>query len=851
LTYSVSRLVDKYLESSRVLAISKGHKNGTVWHLLDVIVRDHDPFWNRLCNLINIHEISVGLIEANFSTIPQMAEGEQNTPGPDLLDLMGRAYAISQNYQSSSISIEHMILALAEAPGTTDFFAAHRMNKLKIKAAVDTIKKAKISNGRIMEEASTTLQRFAKDLTQLAFDNKIDPVIGRDDEIRRAIQVLCRRTKNNPVLIGEPGVGKTAIAEGLALRIIRGDVPDSLRQARVYTLDLGALVAGTQYRGEFEERMNGLLKDLSAQAGQIILFIDELHTLVGAGKADGAMDASNMLKPALARGELHCIGATTLDEYRKYIEKDAALARRFQPIYVTEPSVEDAISILRGLKERYEVHHGVRISDSAIVAACQLSHRYIADRFLPDKAIDLIDEAAARLRMMTDSKPEEVDHLSRKLLQLQIEKQALEKETDTASKQRLGLLTTQIAEITAEFQEKSQAWEIKRGVLQKIRTIKQDLDMLKNELEVLQREGTNLSRAGEIMYSRIPQKEAELRTVLDDHPDATEAVSPEDVARVVSRWTGVPVEKMVSSESEKLIQMEQILAQDLIGQTAAVEAVANAVRRTRAGIQDPNRPMASFLFLGPTGVGKTQLCKVLAEFLFDDANALTRFDMSEYMEKHSISRLIGAPPGYVGYEEGGQLTEKVRRRPYSVILFDEIEKAHPDIFNILLQVLDDGRLTDSQKRTVDFKNTIIVMTSNIGAEHLLESEEINDKVRAEVISAVQRTFRPEFINRLDEIVVFDRLKKAEIQSIAKLELTHLQQRLDTQNIVLNYGDDVLAWLGEHGYDPIYGARPLKRLIQRVIENPLAMAVLKENITPGQEVIFKLTVKDDQIVVGRV
>lgn len=850
MSYSVSRLVDKYLEASRVLAISKRHKFGTIWHLLDVIVRDQDPFWNRLCDLIHVHEISVALIEANFATIPQMVEGEQNMPGPDLLALMDRSYTISQNYQSTVISIEHIILALAEAPGTTDFFAQHHMNKLKIKAAVDTIKKSKISNGRTMEETSTTLQRFAKDLTQLAFDNKIDPVIGRDDEIRRAIQVLCRRTKNNPVLIGEPGVGKTAIAEGLALRIVRGDVPDSLRQARVYTLDLGALVAGTQYRGEFEERMNGLLKDLTAKAGQIILFIDELHTLIGAGKADGSMDASNLLKPALARGELHCIGATTLDEYRKYIEKDAALARRFQTIYVAEPSVEDAISILRGLKERYEVHHGVRISDSAIVAACQLSHRYIADRFLPDKAIDLIDEAAARLRMMTDSKPEEVDRLSRKLLQLQIEKQALEKETDTASKQRLGQISTQITEITAEFQEKSQAWEVKRGVLQRIRTIKQDLDMLKNELEVLQREGTNLSRAGEIMYSRIPQKEEELRAVLEEHPDATEAVSPADVARVVSRWTGVPVEKLVSGESEKLIQMEQILAKNLIGQATAVEAVANAVRRTRAGIQDPNRPMASFLFLGPTGVGKTQLCKVLAEFLFDDANALTRFDMSEYMEKHSLSRLIGAPPGYVGYEEGGQLTEKVRRRPYSVILFDEIEKAHPDIFNILLQVLDDGRLTDSQKRTVDFKNTIIVMTSNIGAEYLLESEEINDTVHAEVMGAVQRTFRPEFINRLDEIVVFDRLKKVEIQNIAQLELTHLQKRLEGQNVTLTYGDDVLAWLGEYGYDPIYGARPLKRLIQRTIENPLAMAVLKENIIPGQEITFQLTTKDDQIIVQK-
>ncbi|MEK7654642.1 MAG: AAA family ATPase [Pseudomonadota bacterium] len=848
MSYSVSRLVDKYLESSRVLAISKRHKIGTAWHLLDVIVRDHDPFWNRLCNLVNVHEISVALIEANFAVIPLLDENEHNIPGPDLLALMDLAYSISQKYQESNIEIEHIVLALAEAAGTKDFFTMHRMNQLKIKAAFDTIRKSKISDGRAMEETSNTLQRFAKDLTKLAFDNKIDPVIGRDDEIRRAIQVLCRRTKNNPVLIGEPGVGKTAIAEGLALRIVRGDVPDSLRQARVYTLDLGALVAGTQYRGEFEERMNGLLKDLAAQTGQIILFIDELHTLVGAGKADGAMDASNMLKPALARGELHCIGATTLDEYRKYIEKDAALARRFQPIYVTEPSVEDAISILRGLKERYEVHHGVRISDSAIVAACQLSHRYIADRFLPDKAIDLIDEAAARLRMMTDSKPEDVDRLSRKLLQLQIEKQALEKETDAASKQRLQQIGMQITEITAEFQEKSQAWEVRRGVLQRIRTIKQDLDMLKNELEVLQREGTNLSRAGEIMYSRIPQKEEELRAVLNEHPDATEAVSQEDVAGVVSRWTGVPVDKMVSSESEKLIQMEKILAKDLIGQKAAVEAVANAVRRTRAGIQDPNRPMASFLFLGPTGVGKTQLCKVLAEFLFDDANALTRFDMSEYMEKHSISRLIGAPPGYVGYEEGGQLTEKVRRRPYSVILFDEIEKAHPDIFNILLQVLDDGRLTDSQKRTVDFKNTIIVMTSNIGAEHLLESEEITDAVRAEVLSAVQRMFRPEFINRLDEIVVFDRLKKAEIQSISKLELAHLQARLDGQNITLAYGDDVLSWLGEHGYDPVYGARPLKRLIQRVIENPLAMAVLKENITAGQEITFQLTIKDDQIVV---
>lgn len=850
MSYNVSRLVDKYLESSRVLAISKGHKFVSVWHLLDVIVRDHDPFWNRLCDLINVHEISVGLIEANFSIIPPLEEGEQTALGADFSALLEQAYAISQKDQSTGISIEHLILVLSEAPGTTDFFAQHRMRKFKIKAAIDTIDKSKISTGRIMEESLTTLQRFAKDLTQLAFENKIDPVIGRDEEIRRAIQILCRRTKNNPVLIGEPGVGKTAIAEGLALRIVRGDVPDALRQTRVYTLDLGALVAGTQYRGEFEERLNALLKEISTKAGQIILFIDELHSLVGAGKADGAMDASNMLKPALARGDLHCIGATTLDEYRKYIEKDAALARRFQPLYVTEPSVDDAISILRGLKERYEVHHGVRISDSAIVAACQLSHRYIADRFLPDKAIDLIDEAAARMRMMTDSKPEDVDYLSRKLLQLQIEKKALEKETDKASKQRLDQIDVQISEITAEFQEKSKAWEIKRGILQKIRTIKQDVDMLKNELEVLQREGTNLSRAGEIMYSRIPQKEAELRAILDEHPDSTEAVSPEDVARVVARWTGVPVEKMVSSESEKLTEMERILEQDLIGQAEAVRAVANAVRRTRAGIQDPNRPMASFLFLGPTGVGKTQLCKVLAEFLFDDVNALTRFDMSEYMEKHTISRLIGAPPGYIGYEEGGQLTEKVRRRPYSVILFDEIEKAHPDVFNILLQVLDDGRLTDGQKRTVDFKNTIIVMTSNIGADYLLECEEIDETVRNKVLSAVQRTFRPEFINRLDEIVVFDRLKKEEIKRIAELELSHLQERLTTQNIALMYGDDVLSWLAEHGYDPMYGARPLKRLIQRAIENPLAMAVLKENTIPGQEITFQLTVTDDQIAIQR-
>jgi len=505
---------------------------------------------------------------------------------------------------------------------------------------------------------------------------------------------------------------------------------------------------------------------------------------------------------------------------------------------------------LRGLKERYEVHHGVRIADSAIVAACQLSHRYIADRFLPDKAIDLIDEAAARLRMMTDSKTEQVDRLSRKLLQFQIEKQALEKEIDTASKQRLEQISIQIADITNEFQEKSQAWDAKRGVLQRIRSLKQDLDMLRNELEVLQRDGTNLSRAGEIMYSQIPQKEADLRSILDQYPDATEAVSREDIAGVVARWTGIPVEKMISSESAKLLDMEQILGKDLIGQKPAVEAVANAIRRTRAGIQDPNRPMASFLFLGPTGVGKTQLCKILAEFLFDDVNALTRFDMSEYMEKHSISRLIGAPPGYVGYEDGGQLTERVRRRPYSVILFDEIEKAHPDIFNVLLQVLDDGRLTDSQKRTVDFKNTIIVMTSNIGSERLLESDEISDTVKNEVLSAVQRTFRPEFINRLDEIVIFDRLKKNEITQISQLELAYLQKRLDNQHIKLDYAADVLLWLGEHGYDPIYGARPLKRLIQRSIENPLAMAVLKENVTPDHETTFKLEIENDQVAVKK-
>ena len=681
--------------------------------------------------------------------------------------------------------------------------------------------------------------KYAQDLTEAARDGKIDPIIGRDDEIRRAMQVLSRRTKNNPVLIGEPGVGKTAIAEGMALRIINGDVPESLRNKKLMALDMGALIAGAKYSGEFEERLKAILNEISAAAGEIILFIDEMHTLVGAGKTDGAMDAANLIKPALARGELHCIGATTLDEYRKYVEKDAALARRFQPVMVEEPTVEDSISILRGIKEKYELHHGVRISDSALVAAATLSQRYITDRFLPDKAIDLVDEAASRLRMEVDSKPEELDALDREILQKQIEAEALRLEDDAASIDRLATLEKDLADLQDRSATMTAQWQAERDKLASARDLKEQLDRARADLEIAKREG-NLARAGELSYGIIPQLEKQLSDAEnreDEGMMVAETVRPEQIASVVERWTGIPMSKMLEGEREKLLRMEEELHNRVIGQNLAVGAVSNAVRRARAGLNDENRPLGSFLFLGPTGVGKTELTKALASFLFDDDMAMVRIDMSEFMEKHAVSRLIGAPPGYVGYDEGGVLTEAVRRRPYQVVLFDEVEKAHPDVFNVLLQVLDDGQLTDGQGRTVDFKQTLIILTSNLGAPALSQLPDGADSADAkrDVMDAVRAHFRPEFLNRLDETIIFDRLGRQDMDGIVDIQLARLQKRLLSRKITLAFDDAAKTWLADEGYDPVFGARPLKRVIQRALQDPLAELLLSGDVKDGDTI----------------
>ena len=768
--------------------------------------------------------------------------GASQAPGMDgdTIRLIDQAQEIASKAGDQFVTVERLLLAMLLAKGTevATALAKSGVTPQALNTAIEKLRAGRTADSQTSEDRYDALKRFSRDLTQAARDGKLDPVIGRDEEIRRTIQVLARRTKNNPVLIGEPGVGKTAIAEGLALRIANGDVPDGLKDRKLLSLDMGSLIAGAKYRGDFEERLKGVLDEVKQANGQIILFIDEMHTLVGAGKGEGAMDASNLLKPALARGELHAIGATTLDEYRKHVEKDAALERRFQPVFVGEPTVPDTISILRGLKEKYELHHGVRITDAALVAAATLSNRYISDRFLPDKAIDLMDEAASRLRMEVESKPEEIENLDRRIMQLKIEREALKKETDAASKDRLGKLKAELADLEEQSGALTTRWQAEKEKIAGEAKVKEALDAARLELEQAQRSG-DLAKAGEIQYGRIPGLEKQLADAEQASNGAMlrEEVTDQDIAAVVSRWTGIPVERMLSGEREKLLQMEQLIGKRVIGQDQAVKAVSAAVRRARAGLQDPGRPLGSFLFLGPTGVGKTELTKALAEYLFDDASAMVRIDMSEYMEKHAVARLIGAPPGYVGYEEGGVLTEAVRRRPYQVILFDEVEKAHGDVFNVLLQVLDDGRLTDGQGRTVDFSNTIIILTSNLGSQYLaaLGDDEGVEKVESQVMEVVRSHFRPEFLNRLDEIILFHRLGQAHMGPIVDIQMMRLGKLLEDRKIRLELSDAARAWLGRVGYDPVYGARPLKRAVQKYLQDPLADAILAGTVHDGATV----------------
>ena len=768
--------------------------------------------------------------------------GASQAPGMDgdTIRLIDQAQEIASKAGDQFVTVERLLLAMLLAKGTevATALAKSGVTPQALNTAIEKLRAGRTADSQTSEDRYDALKRFSRDLTQAARDGKLDPVIGRDEEIRRTIQVLARRTKNNPVLIGEPGVGKTAIAEGLALRIANGDVPDGLKDRKLLSLDMGSLIAGAKYRGDFEERLKGVLDEVKQANGQIILFIDEMHTLVGAGKGEGAMDASNLLKPALARGELHAIGATTLDEYRKHVEKDAALERRFQPVFVGEPTVPDTISILRGLKDKYELHHGVRITDAALVAAATLSNRYISDRFLPDKAIDLMDEAASRLRMEVESKPEEIENLDRRIMQLKIEREALKKETDAASKDRLGKLEAELADLEEQSGALTTRWQAEKEKIAGEAKVKEALDAARLELEQAQRSG-DLAKAGEIQYGRIPGLEKQLADAEQASNGAMlrEEVTDQDIAAVVSRWTGIPVERMLSGEREKLLQMEQLIGKRVIGQDQAVKAVSAAVRRARAGLQDPGRPLGSFLFLGPTGVGKTELTKALAEYLFDDASAMVRIDMSEYMEKHAVARLIGAPPGYVGYEEGGVLTEAVRRRPYQVILFDEVEKAHSDVFNVLLQVLDDGRLTDGQGRTVDFSNTIIILTSNLGSQYLaaLGDDEGVEKVESQVMEVVRSHFRPEFLNRLDEIILFHRLGQAHMGPIVDIQMMRLGKLLEDRKIRLELSDAARAWLGRVGYDPVYGARPLKRAVQKYLQDPLADAILAGTVHDGATV----------------
>ncbi len=833
-----------FIQSAQSLAVREGHQQFTPEHLLKVLLDDPEGLAAGLIERSggNPRE-ALANVERALDKLPKVSGSGagQVYLAPGLARVFTTAENAAQKASDSYVSVERLLLALAIEKDTEagKILSRAGVSPQNLNAAIEALRKGRTADSATAENAYDALKKYARDLTEAARSGKLDPVIGRDEEIRRTVQVLSRRTKNNPVLIGDPGVGKTAIVEGLALRIVNGDVPSSLEDKKLLALDMGAMIAGAKYRGEFEERLKSVLQEIVASEGRIILFIDEMHTLVGAGKAEGAMDASNLLKPALARGELHCIGATTLDEYKKHVEKDAALARRFQPVYVSEPSVEDTISILRGLKEKYEAHHGVRITDGALVAAATLSHRYITDRFLPDKAIDLVDEAAARLKMQVDSKPEELDSLDREIVRLKIEQEALKKESDPGSKERLKRLEKELAALEQRAAELTNRWKSEKDKLSEAQRLKKELDEARNELADAQRRG-EFQRAGEIAYGRIPELDKRLKAIeASDGRGAMveEAVTPDHIAQVVSRWTGVPVERMLEGERDKLLRMEEQLGKRVVGQKEAVQAVSTAVRRARAGLQDPRRPIGSFMFLGPTGVGKTELTKALAEFLFDDENALIRLDMSEYMEKHSVARLIGAPPGYVGYEEGGTLTEAVRRRPYQVILFDEIEKAHPDVFNVLLQVLDDGRLTDGQGHTVDFRNTLITMTSNLGAEYLIAQPEgqDTDAVRDEVMAVVRSSFRPEFLNRVDEIILFHRLKRGDMTRIVDIQMKNLAKLLEERKITIVLEPAGRDWLADQGWDPAYGARPLKRVIQKSVQDPLAELILSGKIKDGDRV----------------